>query len=380
MPDFLPGLELNRAYYAEAVRPILAARVPNLAYAAALIGYGSDVLGFDTSRSTDHEWGPRLLLFVPDDATPELGAAIEEALSAELPVEFRGYSTSFGPKNETGVRLAVPGVPGRIAHHVDVWTLRAFVRMELGIAPEQPLHARDWLLLPEQKLLQVTSGAVFHDGLGTLTALRERLTYYPRDVWLYVMCSQWMRIAQIEAFVGRTAEAGDELGSRLVTASIVRDLMRLSFSQARRYAPYAKWFGTAFSQLPVATTLGPILRRALRADTMDERETALCEAYAIAGERHNALGITPPLDTATAQFYGRPYRVLNAGRFAEALAQRIEDAEVRDIMAAAGRIGAIDQLSDSTDLLTRPDIFARLRALYTPEEAVAGTTSELASG
>lgn len=366
MPDFLPGLDLNRAYYAEAVRPILAARFPGLAYAAALIGYGSDVLGFDTPRSTDHEWGPRLLLFIPDDASPEQGAAIEEALSAGLPTTFRGYLTSFGPKDAMGVRvrLAVPGVPGRIAHHVDVWTLRAFVRMELGIAPEQPLHARDWLLLPEQKLLQVTAGAVFHDGLGTLTALRERLAYYPRDVWLYLMCSQWMRVAQVEAFVGRTAEAGDELGSRLVTASIVRDLMRLSFLQARRYAPYAKWYGTAFSRLPAAATLGPILDRALAASNVQAREDALCEAYTLAGEAHNALGITPPLDTATTRFYSRPYRVLNAGRFAEALAQCIEDAEVRDIMAAVGRIGATDQLSDTTDLLMRPDFFLRLRALY----------------
>ena len=365
MPDFLPGLDLNRAYYFEAVRPILTARFPALAYAAALIGYGSDVLRYDTPRSTDHEWGPRLLLFVPDDTAPELGAAIEDALAAELPVEFRGYSTSFGQQDALGVRLLVPGTPGHVAHHVDVWTLHAFTRMELGIAPDQPLHARDWLVLPEQKLLQVTAGAVFHDGLGTLTALRERLAYYPRDAWLYLMASQWMRIAQIEPFAGRTAEAGDELGSRLVTASLVRDLMKLSFLQARRYAPYAKWFGTAFAGLPVAEALGPSLQRALAASDTQGREEALCEAYVIAGEQHNALSITPPLDTTTAHFYSRPYRVLNAGRFAEALARRIEDDEVRGVMAAAGRIGAIDQISDTTDLLMRPDIFGRMRAVYT---------------
>ncbi len=364
MPDFLPGLALNRAYYAETVRPIVAARFPDLVYAAALIGYGSDVLGYDTPRSTDHEWGPRLLLFLPNDASPELGKAIEDTLTAELPTEFRGYSTSFGPKDALGVRLPAPGTPGQITHHIDVWILRAFTRMELGIAPDQPLRARDWLVLPEQKLLQVTAGAVFHDGLGTLTALRERLAYYPHDVWFYLMASQWMRIAQTEPFIGRAAEAGDDLGARLVAGALVRDLMRLSFLQARRYAPYAKWYGTAFACLPVAEALGPRLRRALAADEPAEREAALVEAYTIAAERHNALGITAPLDTATTRFHGRPYRVLNAGRFAEALAQRIEDDEVRDIMRAAGRIGAIDQLSDSTDLLTRPRTFQRMRALY----------------
>ena len=35
-PAFIPGLALSRAYYEEAVRPILAQRFPALDYAAAL--------------------------------------------------------------------------------------------------------------------------------------------------------------------------------------------------------------------------------------------------------------------------------------------------------------------------------------------------------
>lgn len=54
MPDFIPGLQLSEAFYREAVRPILDAAFPGLVYAAALIGNGSDVLGYDTPRSTDH--------------------------------------------------------------------------------------------------------------------------------------------------------------------------------------------------------------------------------------------------------------------------------------------------------------------------------------
>src|SRR3954471_19312958 len=65
-PPFISGLELNHAYYEEAVRPILNHYAPELAYSAALIGYGSDVLGYDTESSTDHEWGPRLLLFLDE--------------------------------------------------------------------------------------------------------------------------------------------------------------------------------------------------------------------------------------------------------------------------------------------------------------------------
>ncbi|HEV8193419.1 MAG TPA: DUF4037 domain-containing protein [Ktedonobacterales bacterium] len=369
MPEFVHGLDLNRAFYREAVQPLLDARFPDLGYAAALIGAGSDVLGYDTPRSTDHEWGPRLLIILPDGSPSELGIAIEDALRAELPVAFWGYPTSFGPRDGQGVRLPVEGEVGHVAHHVDVWTLRAFTRSQLGIEPGQPLRAVDWLAFPEQLLLQVTGGEVFHDGQGGLTAVRERLRYYPHAVWLYLMAAQWMRLAEIEPFVGRIAEAGDDLGSRLVTASLAHDLMKLSFLHVRQYAPYSKWFGTAFAQLPVAKALGPTLQRALAAADWQAREEALLAAYTIVAERHNALGVTPPLDPHTSQFFGRPYRVLAAERFAEALVQAVEDEEVTEILRAAGRMGAIDQISDSTDLLTRPAICRRVRALYEDDAA-----------
>ena len=64
MDTFIAGLELNRLFYQEVVGPLIAAQFPDLAYSAALIGYGSDVLGYDTALSTDHEWGPRLWLFL----------------------------------------------------------------------------------------------------------------------------------------------------------------------------------------------------------------------------------------------------------------------------------------------------------------------------
>ena len=56
MPQFIPGLELSRRFYIEAVRPILDKYFPSLPHAAALLGYGSEVLGFDDEVSTDHNW------------------------------------------------------------------------------------------------------------------------------------------------------------------------------------------------------------------------------------------------------------------------------------------------------------------------------------
>ena len=34
-------------------------------------------------------------------------------------------------------------------------------------------------------------------------SILEKLSYYPNDVWLYLLSTQWQRIAQEEPFMGR---------------------------------------------------------------------------------------------------------------------------------------------------------------------------------
>lgn len=55
----MKGLDLSEEFYWEIVRPLIARRFPQLMekHAAGLIGYGSDVLGYDDVLSRDHEWG-----------------------------------------------------------------------------------------------------------------------------------------------------------------------------------------------------------------------------------------------------------------------------------------------------------------------------------
>ncbi len=92
----------------------------------------------------------------------------------------------------------------------------------------------DWLATPSQRLAEVTGGAVFHDESGELSRVRAALGWYPHDVWLHVLRCQWQRISREEPFPGRCAEVGDELGSAVVTAQLVRDLMRLWLLMIRR--------------------------------------------------------------------------------------------------------------------------------------------------
>ncbi|HEV2124590.1 MAG TPA: hypothetical protein VGW38_17695, partial [Chloroflexota bacterium] len=98
LPPFIPGLELCRLYYEEAVRPIMERHFPRLAHGAARIENGSDVLGFDTALSMDHGWGPRLVLYLSEsDYSDALRDDIRLVLANDLPFAFRGFPTHFDP-------------------------------------------------------------------------------------------------------------------------------------------------------------------------------------------------------------------------------------------------------------------------------------------
>ncbi|BAJ32618.1 MULTISPECIES: DUF4037 domain-containing protein [Kitasatospora] len=356
-PPFVPGLDLARALYEEAVRPILARAHPGLRHAAARIGPGSEVLGFDTARSTDHDWGPRLQLFLDPADARRHGPAIRELLAERLPGRIRGWSTHYRRSGDPHdpVSHLEPAPAGLVDHRVTVHDLPTWLAGHLG-PPAAAWAATDpgptdWLALPQQRLAEFTAGAVFHDGPGILTAARARLRWYPDQVWRHLLACQWQRIAQEEAFVGRCAEAGDDLGAALTTARLVRDLIRLTFLMSRRYAPYGKWLGTAFDRLDAAPALAPHLRAALAAADPAARERHLCDAYRAAARAHNALGLTAPLDPARRRYHGRPYLVLHADRFARALQQTVTAPELRDRPLT----GAVDQWADGTDLLAHPE-------------------------
>jgi hypothetical protein len=345
---FVPGLELARDFYGTVVRPMLQEEFPGLEHAAALIGPGSDVAGYDTERSTDHDWGPRLQVFLADAGntgnTGEAGrraARVTAVLADRLPAAFRGYP----------VRFPVTREPDGVARHrVVVATLGAWLTGLLGFDPRGGVTLRDWLATPTQRLAELTAGEVFHDGPGELSRARENAAWYPDDVWRYVLACQWRRVDQEEPFPGRCAEVGDDLGSRVVTARLARDLMRLCLLMHRQYPPYSKWLGTAFARLPGGAALAAALTTAISADGYQARERHLTEAMEAMAAVHNRLGLTPPLDPRARGFFDRPYLVVGAGRFTAALLETITDPRVRHLPLA----GAADQFTDSTDAAGDP--------------------------
>ncbi len=326
---FVPALELSRDFHREVVAPILAPESPP----AALLGWGSDVLGYDTPTSTDHGWGPRLLVFAPDDAR---ASSWQERIDCQLPDTFRGWPVRFG-WDEVEPRS-----------HVEVTTLARWCTAYLGVDATRTLDTFDWLVMPQQLLLGVTAGVVHADPDGQLGELRVSLGWFPDQVWRWLIGCQWHRIGQEEAFVARTAGLGDETGSAITAARLARDLMRLALLFDRRYAPYQKWLGTAFARMPHHDDLPAHLAAVVRAADAPRRESVLAAAYVDLAVRFNALGLCPRIEPTVSDYYQRPAQVIFADRFADATFDTVTDPELRQLPP----IGSVDQLADSTDLLS----------------------------
>lgn len=349
---FIPAIQLCESYYWHIVRPILDREFVDVPHAAALLGNGSEVLGYDTALSTDHDWTPRVVLFVNEDDCAQNAAHIEQALEAQVPETFAGYAT----------RIELTHSPGVVNQRSRVHTWRTFTVQQLGVDASQSLTQLDWLVTPQQQLLSVTAGAVYHDAIG-LQRKRDQLAWYPHDVWLYQLAAGWTRIGQEEHLMGRAGSAGDEIGSALIGARLARDIMRMCFLMERVYAPYSKWFGTAFKRLQCASVMEPWLANALTVPTWQEREQHLVRAYEHLAAMHNALGLTQPLPTNAISFFDRPFRVIALHGFVDALLAQLQEPTMKRI-AARRCIGAIDQFSDNTDLLEAKNLHPVLKLLY----------------
>jgi hypothetical protein len=343
MAKFIPGLELNKDFYFDVVRPLMEKHFPALQYSAGLVGHGSDVLGFDSPPSVDHDWGPHLQIFLTDVDFVNCKAQVDEMLRKRLPTAYKGFPTHFVDGDHYLKHQPKLKKRGPVNHLFGIWTLRSFFRHYLGFDVEKQPTYRDWLLFPQQALVEITGGRMFHDGLD-IDPVRRSFAWYPDDIWKYMLRVQWGKISDELQSPARTGEEGDEVGSLIIAARNVQKIMFLCFLMERRYAPYAKWFGTAFERwLRCAPVMHPLLRRILRERNWLKRQTLLAEAYQELGRMHNDLAITPPVPIKMDNFHGRGYPVIRVEEFIGALEHSIRNKRLKNMKYP---LGSIDQFID----------------------------------
>ena len=99
-------------------------------------------------------------------------------------------------------------------------------------------------------------------------------------------------------------------------------------------------------QLACYERLQEPIERALSVNEYHQIETHLCRIYEMIGNMHNELKITAPRDATVRVFFYRPYKVMFAERFADAIRREITDQSIQQIRPL---VGAVDQFTDCTD-------------------------------
>ncbi|MGE5540683.1 MAG: DUF4037 domain-containing protein [Bacillota bacterium] len=343
MPRFIKGLDLNREFYFEVVEPLMREEFPDLQYSAGLIGHGSDVLGFDSPTSKDHDWGPHLSLVFSDVDFVTYRDPVDQMLRNRLPPSYKGFPTNFVEGDRYRKHIPRLKKRGPMDHLFGFWTIRSYFQHYLGFDIDRKPTYQDWLLFPQQALIEITAGQLFRDDLD-FEEVRSRFHYYPDDIWRYMLRVQWGKILDELQMQARSAKENDALGAQVITARTVQKMMFLNFLMEKRYAPYSKWFGVAFREwLRAGSTMIPIYTGILNEKNWRKRQRRLANAYVKLGEMHNRLGITKPLSTKIVDFYGRGIPIIDMWQYVDELERSIRNEKLRTMRFP---LGGIDQFID----------------------------------
>jgi len=220
------NLDVSRALVFDCILPILGRCRGRLLQrvAVALIGEGSDVLGCDDAFSRDHHCYPRFIVFVDDSMSSEERGMLRRTLRGAIPATYRNVILEDPDSTFT------------------ITTVSTFAQRYLGLSLAPPLGDREWLRVPQQRLLEFTRGEVFHDPVGELTRWRSAMAWYPLDVWLFCLGYAWTALGQDGCALGRIGARGYAISMHIAWCRFAEQALRLSLLLARRYCPASvKW-------------------------------------------------------------------------------------------------------------------------------------------
>ena len=217
----MTGLALARALYENVFREVLREEFPEIEArtAVGLAGPGSECFGFDDEISRDHDFGPRLCLWLTEEDKENWGARLQ-ARYAELTRDLAKITPQA--EDRSGV-ISIPeffmrftGCPG---------------------VPEDPIG---WLRVADHYLATATNGEVYRDDLGEFTGIRrELLKGYPEDVRRKKLAARLYVMGQAGQYnLPRCLRRG---ASALARAEFLRAALQAVYLLNRRYAPYYKW-------------------------------------------------------------------------------------------------------------------------------------------
>ncbi|HLJ54628.1 MAG TPA: DUF4037 domain-containing protein [Chthonomonadaceae bacterium] len=276
--------DISREFFREIVLPIVERELPDVAAHTAfgLFGYGSEAYGLDDAYSRDHHFGLRIDALMPAELFAARRDGLLRVVGARLPSSYRGHALRSG--HIAGAGLAPDSLP-------------AFLARTIGLERPPQTYA-EWLGIPEEDILHVTNGEVWHDPDGRFTAVRAAFAaYYPEPVRLRRIAHLCRYFSGMGTYaLKRALLRGDAFYATTRFATAIRLGVQLAFLLDRRYAPYDKWLIAHFAWLPrLYAPLRPLVEEAVALGSPWERKLALLDRMAdVLDETMVADGVIRP--------------------------------------------------------------------------------------
>jgi len=262
-------IEVSHQFFEQVVKPILEKHFPQETAQTAfgVFGYGSEALKLDDEYSRDHHWGLRIDALMPDDIFQNKRDEMMRVLGANLPPTFQGHSLREG--HVAGAGLAPD-------------SLEAFLIRTIGI-DHAPETYQEWLNLPEEDVMHIINGEVWHDSAGRFTAIRQHLNnYYPEPV-RQRRIAHWCRyFSGMGSYaLKRAILRNNHFYATTAFGKAIRWGVQLAFMLDKQFYPYDKWLMAFFTRLPrLYHPLSPLVDEAVHLSTPWERKLTLLNQIA----------------------------------------------------------------------------------------------------
>ena len=247
--------ERTRLFLKDEVYPILKTEYPELLMrlCGALTGKGSECLGYDDELSKDHDYELKVQLFVTNDDYFRYEKAISERFSSIL----------------TGNVYLIP--------YSDFF--RKYTRSSTG-----PKTIKEWRLIPEEFLVNATSGQIYFDNLGEFSKIRNHIkNSYPKALWLRNLSYYCIKLGQAGQYnYSRLLKRKDVVGAMLAVAETIEMIISIIYVLNKEFKPFYKWQYKRLCELPIlGKVIAPKLEQVSQSNLLDFRNLDVIEETCI---------------------------------------------------------------------------------------------------
>lgn len=240
----------------------------------ALVGVGSECLGFDDEISEDHDFSSRCQLFLDDS-------------------DYKTYKSDL----ETSLKIFCKDLESLTSNlkdiNVEIMPIPNFYKY-YTLFENGPKTESEYRKVPMDLLCVATNGKVFLDNLGKFFEIRNRLlNFYPEDIRLKKIAFQLNKMAQSGQYnYNRMIKRGDTVAANIAQGEFVKHYLEFVHLLNKKYMPFYKWSYRSACSLEILGNFTQENLKKLFEASIYEKESVIEEICLTVVNTLNELGLS----------------------------------------------------------------------------------------